>query len=240
MEAKPKPGGIYKQPQDDLHVARIKLVAGHITTEQLRTLADVADKHARGVIHLTTRQGIEIHDIPEADIEPASEMLATVELHYGGTGNRVRTIIACPGARCKQGLINSQEIAGILDERLRGYDGLASKFKIAISGCPNGCTSPQATCIGIMGGQRKDADGVRQEAFVLYVGGKMGRRPMLGQRMPVKVSGRETLADVCASIVEWYRDQAEKKERLANTLERLGMDALMAHLTATTDIGDGS
>jgi len=46
----------------------------------------------------------------------------------------------------------------------------------------------------------------------------------------------ETLLDVCASIVEWYRDEAEDNERLANMLERVGTEALMDHLTATTDI----
>ena len=240
MEAKPKPSGIYKQPQDDLHAARIKLVAGHVTSEQLRTLADVADKHARGVVHLTTRQGVEIHDIPEADIEPAAELLATADLHYGGSGNRVRTIIACPGTRCKHGLIDAQEIARLLDERLRDYEGLASKFKIAISGCPNGCTSPQATCIGITGGQRKDDNGVRREGFALHVGGKMGRAPMMGRELPLQVRSRKTLLDVCASIVEWYRDEAEEKERLANMLERVGTEALMDHLTATTNIMAGN
>lgn len=236
LQDKPRPVGFYKQPQDDLWVMRVKLVAGHITVEQLRGLADVVERYGNGAIHLTTRQGIEVHDLHRAHAEEVIDDLAAFGLHYGGTGNRVRTIIACPGARCTRGLIDSQEIARMLDERLRDYEGLASKFKIAVSGCPNGCTAPQATCIGIMGGQRKDEDGVRQEAFVLHVGGKMGRRPMAGQRLPAKVHSEESLADVCASIVEWYRDRAEKKERLANTLERLGMDALMDHLTATTDI----
>ena len=240
LQEKPRPVGFYKQPQDDLWVMRVKLVAGHITVEQLRGLADVVERYGNGAIHLTTRQGIEVHDLHRAQAEQVIDDLAACELRYGGTGNRVRTIIACPGTRCKHGLIDTQKIARLLDERLRDYEGLASKFKVAISGCPNGCTSPQATCIGIMGAQRKGEDGGAQEGFALHVGGKMGRRPMIGQRLPAKVYGRETLADVCASIVEWYRDQAEEKERLANTLQRLGMDALMAHLTATTDIMAGS
>ncbi len=233
----PKPNGFYKQPQDDLYVARIKLIAGHITSDQLRVLADAADQFGEGVVHLTTRQGVELHDIRDAETEGLADLLSTGGLACGGTGKRVRTIIACPGSRCKYGLIDSQAIAEVLNARLQDYEGLASKFKVAISGCPNGCTSPQATCIGIMGGRRKDDEGVAREAFVLYAGGKMGKRPMIGQRLPVKVSGLETLADVCATIVEWYRDQAEQRERLANTLKRLGMDALMNHLTATTDIG---
>ncbi len=237
---KPRPVGFYKQPQDDLWVMRVKLVAGHITVEQLRGLADVVERYGNGAIHLTTRQGIEVHDLHRAQVDEIIDALATFDLHYGGTGNRVRTIIACPGTRCKHGLIDAQEIARLLDERLRDYEGLASKFKIAISGCPNGCTSPQATCIGIMGRQRKGADGRQCMCYTLFVGGKMGRSPKFAEQLPVEVRDEETLLDVCASIVEWYRDEAEEKERLANMLERVGTEALMDHLTATTNIMAGN
>ncbi|MCD6361792.1 MAG: hypothetical protein J7M38_13130 [Armatimonadetes bacterium] len=239
MTDKPMPSGVMQQPQDGLYAARIKVVAGHVTSGQLRVLAEAADRLGNGAIHLTDRQGIEIHDLPGDGIEPLGELLATEGLEIGGSGKRVRTIVACPGTRCKHGLENAQALAFRVHERVRDYEGLPGKFKIAISGCPNGCAKPQATCLGIMGRQRHTRDGQVCTCYTLFVGGKMGRSPKLGEQLPVEVRSEETLLDVAASIIEWYRDEGEEKERFANMLERVGMEALMDHLTETTDIMAG-
>jgi len=235
----PKPKGIMQQPQEGLFALRVRMVAGHISAEGLRAVADAAEQYAGGVVHLTTRQGIEIHDIPEGNLDALVATLGRADLTYGGSGSIVRGIIACPGQRCRYGLIDTQAAAFALTERLRGYTDLPSKFKVAVSGCPNGCTGPQATCLGIMGRARKGADGERCTCYTLFVGGKMGRSPRPAEQLPVEVMDDEVLMDVAASMVEWYRDEGQEKERFANTLERVGMEALMDRLTATTDIMAG-
>jgi len=236
MSETPKPAGVMKQPQGDLYAARIKLVAGHVTAAQLRVLADVCERYGNGAVHLTTRQGVEIHDIHDADTEAAAELLATAGLHYGGSGKRVRTIVACPGLRCRCGVIDAQGLAFRMDERLRQYEGLPGKFKVAISGCPNGCAKPQATCLGVMGRQCGGADGQPHPCYVIFVGGKMGRKPKLAEQLPVEINDDDLVVDVAASTVEWYRDQGEGNERFADLLERVGIDALMEWLTATTGL----
>ena len=236
QQAAPKPSGIMQQPQEGRWAARIKLVAGHVTADQLRVLADVAEQYGNGAIHLTTRQGVEIHDLSEGAIEPAAGALAAVNLGYGGSGKRVRTIVACPGLRCKYGVIDAQGLAFKLDERLRGYEGLPSKFKIAVTGCPNGCAKPQATCLGIMGRRRKGEDGESRPIYLVFVGGKMGRSPKLAEVLPVEIQDEDTLLDVAVATVEWYRDNGQEKERFANTLDRMGMGALMDHLDAAAGL----
>jgi len=236
MEDKPKPSGVMKQPQDDLYAARIKMVAGHVTARQLRVLADVCERYGNGAVHLSTRQGVEIHDIRDDDTEPAAELLATADLEYGGSGKRVRTIVACPGLRCKYGFVDAQDLAFRMHDRVQHYEGLPGKFKIAITGCPNGCAKPQATCLGVMGRQRRRQDGSTCTCYTLFVGGKMGRSPKLAEQLPVEVMSDEVLMDVAASILEWYRDEGQKGERFANMLERVGMEALMDRLTATTGL----
>lgn len=53
--------GIYGQRQPGVQMIRIKLPYGKVTGEQLIRIADVADEYSNGVLHITTRQDIQIH-----------------------------------------------------------------------------------------------------------------------------------------------------------------------------------
>ena len=55
---------------------RLKAVGGNLTTDQLRTIVGVADKYGAGWVHLSTRQGVEIHHIRDEDLEDATAELA--------------------------------------------------------------------------------------------------------------------------------------------------------------------
>jgi sulfite reductase beta subunit-like hemoprotein len=53
--------GLYYQLDHTSHMQRIKLPAGLLNPKQARVLADIADDHARGVIHVTTREDVQMH-----------------------------------------------------------------------------------------------------------------------------------------------------------------------------------
>ena len=53
--------GIYGQRQADVQMVRIKIPFGGISANQLRRVAELADRHATGVGHVTTRQDIQLH-----------------------------------------------------------------------------------------------------------------------------------------------------------------------------------
>lgn len=146
-----KSTGLMKQKTGDLFSVRLKVVGGYVTADQLRTLADAADRHGVGHVHLTTRQGIEIPCVEHDQIEALDETLAQQDLHFGSCGTRVRTITACQGTLCTYGLIDCQGLARAIDERVKDVEGLPHKFKVAVTGCPNGCIKPQENDFGVMG-----------------------------------------------------------------------------------------
>src|SRR3954464_16064876 len=54
--------GVYSQRQEgDAMMVRVKIPQGILTPEQLRTLADVAERFSTGRGHLTTRQNVQFH-----------------------------------------------------------------------------------------------------------------------------------------------------------------------------------
>jgi sulfite reductase beta subunit-like hemoprotein len=92
--------GVYGQRQPDVNMVRVKLPFGGVTPEQLESFANVIDKYAplkKG--HVTTRQNVQIHHIPLAEMEPAIRELSESGLSSReGCGNTVRNVTGDPWA----------------------------------------------------------------------------------------------------------------------------------------------
>ena len=144
--------GLIQQKQKDYFALRLHAVAGGFTSEQMRKVADVADKFGQGRIHLTTRQGIEIHFVHSDRVEAAIGELQSEGIAMGAGGPRVRIVTGCPGEEtCKWGIIDTKEVARDLDKKYFGQD-MPYKFKMAVTGCPHNCAKAHENDVGVMGG----------------------------------------------------------------------------------------
>lgn len=142
---------IVQQKQAGYSALRLKAVGGNLTTAQLRTITSVADKYGASWIHLSTRQGVEIHHIHDKELAAAAAELAAGGVLMGAGGPRVRIVVACPGdATCRYGAIETHHLADELDRRYYGEE-TPHKFKIAIAGCPNNCGKAREADLGVMG-----------------------------------------------------------------------------------------
>ena len=92
--------GVYGQRQPDVNMVRVKLPFGGVTPEQMDSFANVVEQYAplnKG--HITTRQNIQIHHIPLAEMEPAIHELSRTGLSSReGCGNTVRNVTGDPWA----------------------------------------------------------------------------------------------------------------------------------------------
>ena len=140
-----------RQKQKDYFALRLRTVGGEITADQLRAIADVADRFGARVAHFSTRQGVEIHNVHKDNLKAAQAELEASGLCMGADGNRVRIVIACPGnSTCRYGSIDTKAIAAEIDQRYFRMD-TPYKFKIGITGCPNNCGKARESDLGIMG-----------------------------------------------------------------------------------------
>ena len=57
------PMGIYEQRDAGKYMVRIRIGAGKVTAEQLEAIAGLGGKYGNGVLHVTTRQDIQIHEV---------------------------------------------------------------------------------------------------------------------------------------------------------------------------------
>ena len=112
-----KKGGFMRQKQKGFFSLRLAVVGGNLTAENIKTVAEVAEKYGHGYVHMTSRQGIEIPFIKVEDINEVKEELAKGGVGTGVCGPRVRTITACQGAAiCPSGCIDTYTLAKELDE----------------------------------------------------------------------------------------------------------------------------
>ena len=140
-----------RQTEAGLFSVRLHVVAGRLATGQLQAIRDAADRFGRGLVHLTSRQGVEIPFVRAESLAALKESLALSGVGIGVCGPTVRTVTACQGcAVCPSGVIDSQAVAEALDREYYGKP-VPHKFKIGISGCANNCIKAEENDVGIKG-----------------------------------------------------------------------------------------
>ena len=144
-------GGVITERDADFCTIRIRAPAGIFSVEQLRGIAKIAKKYGTGTVHCTTRQTLEIPHVKPVLLKKVEKALAKNETPVGSEKDEIVNIIACPGIeRCKFANIDTISLAKKIDEKLFGKE-MPVKMRIAISGCPNACTSPMLNEIGVIG-----------------------------------------------------------------------------------------
>ena len=144
-------GGVITERDADFCTIRIRAPAGILSVEQLRGIAKIAKKYGTGTVHCTTRQTLEIPHVNPVLLKKIEKALAKNETPVGSERDEIVNIIACPGTeRCKFANIDTIRLAKKIDTKLFGKE-MPVKMRIALSGCPNACTSPMLNEIGVIG-----------------------------------------------------------------------------------------
>lgn len=147
-------GFLHDKTTADCFNARVITRNGRLQADEIRAIVDAAEKFGSGEIAMTTRLTIEVQRIPFRNIEPFCAFLAEHGLETGGTGAKVRPVVACKGTTCQYGLIDTVAFSRTIHERFyKGWHDvkLPHKFKIAVGGCPNNCVKPDLNDLGVIG-----------------------------------------------------------------------------------------
>ena len=151
--------GFIPQRQPGQLIMRVRSRGGNLTSGDLRKVAGLADTYGQGIVHVTTRQALEMPGVAEERFAQALQEVQSAGLLPAVCGARIRPIVACPGTdACPYGLQNSRQLAEEMDQQWVGAD-MPAKTKIAISSCPNSCTKPQGNDIGFKGVCEPQIDG---------------------------------------------------------------------------------
>ncbi len=136
-------GELTKGPEtlwDAPGMVRIKIPYGGITPDQLEVIAELAEEYSDSILHVTTRQDIQLHYVHIDDTPDLMRRLAAVDITTReACGNGVRNVTACPLAGvCHTEAFDITAYAAALFRFLLGHpdcQDFGRKFKLAFSGC---------------------------------------------------------------------------------------------------------
>lgn len=207
---------------------RVAIPYGLLSSNQLRKLSVIADTYDRGYGHFSTRQNIQFNWPKLEDTPKILRELADVEMHAIQTsGNCIRNITTDQFAGVTPDeIVDPRHIAEIIRQWSTFHPEFAllpRKFKIAITGSKKDRAIVQAHDIGL----EFFTDMNQQMAIKVWVGGGLGRTPILGSVIKEKLSWEHILT-YCEAILRVYNLYGRRdnmyKARIKILVKALGID----------------
>ena len=229
--------GLYLQLH--AYMLRVAIPYGTLNGRQMRKLAHIARTYDRGYGHFTTRQNIQFNWPKLEDTPQILEELAEVEMHAIQTsGNCIRNVTAdhFAGAAADE-IADPRPYAEILRQWSSlhpEFSFLPRKFKIAITGAPHDRAAVQVHDIGLQL-TRNDAG---ETGFVVFVGGGLGRTPMIGRKVRDYLPEEDLLAysEAILRVYNRYGRRDNKyKARIKILVHETGLEELKADIEAEFD-----
>ena len=192
---------------------------GDASAEQMRLVADLADRYGFGEIRVSHEQNLILPDIHEQDLPSVHAELAAAGLATPNAG-LLTDMICCPGldfcSLANAGSIGvAHDIRTLLDDADEVED--LGELRLNMSGCMNGCGHHSVGHIGILGVDKKG-----EEWYQLSLGGSSRNNASLGDRLGAALS-RDEIAPAVRKLLRAYHAERQKGERFLDTYRRVGL-----------------
>ena len=189
-----------------------RMYGGVTNPNQLRKIADVADKYEVPMVKLTGGQRIDLLGVKKEDLP---NMWADLDMPSGyAYGKSIRTVKTCVGSEfCRFGTQNSTQL-GIDIEKAFDHMWAPHKVKFAVSACPRNCAESGIKDVGIIG---------VDSGWEMYVGGNGGIKTEAGQFL-CQVKNAEEVLEYSGAFIQIYREEAHYLDRTVHWIERVGLD----------------
>ena len=218
--------GLYQERY--AHMLRVAIPYGVLNSAQLTRLAYIARRFDRNFGHFTTRQNIQFNWPELTDVPEILRQLAQVGMHAIQTSGSCIRNITC------------DHLAGVAADEIADprpwcelirrwstlhpeFNWLPRKFKIAVSGAQNDRAAIQLHDIGL----RLFLDAAGQPRFCVYVGGGMGRTPVVGKVIRESLAGVD-LPGYLQAILRIYNQYGRRdnkyRSRIKILVNDLGID----------------
>jgi sulfite reductase (ferredoxin) len=209
---------------DEYFMLRVRLDGGAVTLAQLRVLAEISNRFARGTADVTDRQNIQYHWIRIEDMPEIWDMLGKARMiTTEACGDTPRVVLGSPvaGVAADEIIDGTPAIRAIVKKFIGDPElaNLPRKFKTAVSGSPHQDVAHEIHDVAFIGVVHPD----HGPGFDLWVGGGLSTNPMLGQRLGTWVP-LEDVPEVWHGVVRVFRDYGYRRLRNRARLKFLVAD----------------
>jgi nitrite reductase (NADH) large subunit len=210
---------VHANIQNDGTFSVVPRIPGGVTSpDQLRRLADVAEKYSVRMVKITGGQRIDLLGIRKEDLPGVWRDLGMPSGH--AYTKAFRTCKTCVGTDfCRYGVGDSTGLGVAIESRFQGIEA-PHKMKLAVSGCARNCAEATVKDLGAV---------AVPQGWQVYVGGAAGLR-VRGGDLLATVATHEEVLRVMGRFIQYYRENARYAERSPAFVERIGIDNIRAIL----------
>jgi nitrite reductase (NADH) large subunit len=204
---------VHANIQKDGTFSVVPRMRGGVTTpDELRRIADVADKYKVPMVKVTGSQRIDLLGVKKSDLPAIWEELGMPSGQAYAKG--VRMVKTCVGSQfCRFGTQDSITAGIDLERRLENLF-TPHKFKMGVVGCPRNCAEATVKDLGMVG---------QEGSWQIVVGGAAGKGVRKADLL-VTVETTDEALTVCELFFQYYRENANYLERTYDFVERLGIE----------------
>jgi len=203
-----------------LSLKKTGIPPGDATSDQMDTVADLADAYSFGTLRVSHEQNLVFADVPQSALLALWGELKALGFATPNIG-LLTDIICCPGGDfCSLANAKSIPIAEAVQRRFDDLDYLHDIGPLAlnISGCMNACGHHHVGNIGVLG---VDKNG--EEWYQISIGGDQGEHAALGKVIgPSFAAG--AVPDVVSGLIEVYIEHRHEDEDFSDAVRRLGIE----------------
>jgi sulfite reductase beta subunit-like hemoprotein len=219
------------QRQAGYRAAVVQLPLGDITSDQMRAVAELAQKHGNGTVRTTNDQNLVVPFVAESALPALYAALVENELANPDVAS-INDVVSCPGMDyCSLAITRSMGMAeGIRHHLLvhpdssNGFAERLGRFAVKISGCPNSCGQHHIGDIGLTGHLAK-IDGREVPVYSILVGGAVGEgRARIGKR--IGRYAEQAAPAAIAALARFYEKERQAGEAFPAFVNRVGADRL--------------
>jgi sulfite reductase beta subunit-like hemoprotein len=219
--------GLYYQLEETSNMQRIKVTGGLLGAEQLEVIADIGERWGRSLLHVTTRQDVQLHWIPLEAVREIYHRLQDVGIsNRGACADSVRNVTVSPCAgTCTREPFDVFPYALAVNDYFLFHPlniTLPRKFKPAFSGCPD---DEAQGVVNDLAFYARTEDGTR--GFRVHAGGGLGAAPHLALVLRDFLAAEDTLAyaEAVVRIQHRYGERKNRhKARLKFLVQRMGKE----------------
>jgi ferredoxin-nitrite reductase len=217
--------GVHGQRQAGLSYVGVALPVGRLQADQMRALADIADRYGSGTIRLTVWQNVIISDIADDNLEPVKAAIEAAGLHWQATSFRAG-LVACTGsAGCKYAAADTKKHALAIARHLESMLDLDQPINIHMTGCQHSCAQHYIGDIGLLATKVSQGDDL-VEGYHVYLGGGYGADQAFGREYARNVTADELPERLEVLFRSYLFHRTDENETFAAFTRRLSIEEL--------------
>lgn len=220
--------GIHRQHDDSFYVG-LSILGGRTSSTDLHRVASLAENYGSGRVRTANTQNLTLPDVPESKLRMLKRELEQAGFDHQPTWSR-KGIIACTGIQfCKLAVAETKNQAVELNRQLEQAVDLDDPVRISVTGCPNSCGQHHICDVGLEG-STTTVDGMKRQAFQIFLGGGVGVHETFGRRIGVRIPA-EILPQALVQLFEQYKEQRNDGETFQEFCLRHTNEELVELLT---------